>query len=332
MSINQSKIKVGIVGSSGYTGGELIRLLINHPYCELIFANSKIYEGKYISDIHKDLEGEIEMKFSKEINNDIDVLFLCLGHGNSIDFLEKNKLNNEIKIIDLSQDFRLEKSITIGKNTRKFTYGLPELQKNLIKSSKNIANPGCFATALQLALLPSINSNIINGDIHSNAITGSTGAGIIPSNTTHFSWRNNNVSSYKEFNHQHLDEIKYTFNKKSIKKYNLNFIPIRGSFTRGIFSTNYFNCESKINDVKDIYKQFYYNHPFIIISENEINLKQVINTNKCILHLSILNGKLIITSIIDNLLKGASGQAVQNMNLMFGLNETEGLRLKSSIF
>jgi len=330
MSI-KNKIKVGIVGASGYTGGELLRLLVHHEGVEIIFAYSTTNNGKLVSDVYSELIDEINIEFTNTIKES-DVIFLCQGHGKSYDFLLTSSINQKTKIIDLSQDFRLEKSITIGKNTRKFTYGLPELQKNLIKSSKNIANPGCFATALQLALLPSINSNIINGDIHSNAITGSTGAGIIPSNTTHFSWRNNNVSSYKEFNHQHLDEIKYTFNKKSIKKYNLNFIPMRGSFTRGIFSTNYFNCESKINDVKEIYKQFYYNHPFIIISENEINLKQVINTNKCILHLSLLNGKLIITSIIDNLLKGASGQAVQNMNLMFGLNETEGLRLKSSIF
>ena len=330
MSI-KNKIKVGIVGASGYTGGELLRLLVHHEGVEIVFAYSTTNNGKLVSDVYSELIDEINIEFTNTIKES-DVIFLCQGHGKSYDFLLTSSINQKTKIIDLSQDFRLEKSITIGKNTRKFTYGLPELQKNLIKSSKNIANPGCFATALQLALLPSINSNIINGDIHSNAITGSTGAGIIPSNTTHFSWRNNNVSSYKEFNHQHLDEIKYTFNKKSIKKYNLNFIPMRGSFTRGIFSTNYFNCESKINDVKEIYKQFYYNHPFIIISENEINLKQVINTNKCILHLSLLNGKLIITSIIDNLLKGASGQAVQNMNLMFGLNETEGLRLKSSIF
>jgi len=330
MSI-KNKIKVGIVGASGYTGGELLRLLVHHEGVEIVFAYSTTNNGKLVSDVYSELIDEINIEFTNTIKES-DVIFLCQGHGKSYDFLLTSSINQKTKIIDLSQDFRLEKSITIGKNTRKFTYGLPELQKNLIKSSKNIANPGCFATALQLALLPSINSNIINGDIHSNAITGSTGAGIIPSNTTHFSWRNNNVSSYKEFNHQHLDEIKYTFNKKSIKKYNLNFIHLRGSFTRGIFSTNYFNCESKINDVKEIYKQFYYNHPFIIISENEINLKQVINTNKCILHLSLLNGKLIITSIIDNLLKGASGQAVQNMNLMFGLNETEGLRLKSSIF
>ena len=327
----KNKIKVGIVGASGYTGGELLRLLVNHEGVEIVFAYSKTNTGKLVSDIYTDLIDEVNIEFTNTIKES-DVIFLCLGHGKSYNFLLKNSINQKTKIIDLSQDFRLEKSITIGNNTRKFTYGLPELQKNLIKTSKNIANPGCFATALQLALLPSINSNIINGEIHSNAITGSTGAGIIPTNTTHFSWRNNNVSSYKEFNHQHLDEIKYSFNKKSINKYNINFIPVRGCFTRGIFSTSYFNCEYEINDIKEIYKQFYHDHPFVIITENEINLKQVINTNKCILHLSFLNGKLIITSIIDNLLKGASGQAIQNMNLMFGLNENEGLKLKSSIF
>ena len=327
----KNKIKVGIVGASGYTGGELLRLLVNHEGVEIVFAYSKTNTGKLVSDIYTDLIDEVNIEFTNTIKES-DVIFLCLGHGKSYNFLLKNSINQKTKIIDLSQDFRLEKSITIGNNTRKFTYGLPELQKNLIKTSKNIANPGCFATALQLALLPSVNSNIINGEIHSNAITGSTGAGIIPTNTTHFSWRNNNVSSYKEFNHQHLDEIKYSFNKKSINKYNINFIPVRGCFTRGIFSTSYFNCEYEKNDIKEIYKQFYHDHPFVIISENEINLKQVINTNKCILHLSFLNGKLIITSIIDNLLKGASGQAIQNMNLMFGLNENEGLKLKSSIF
>ena len=327
----KNKIKAGIVGASGYTGGELLRLLVNHEGVELVFAYSTTNNGKLVSDVYTDLIDEINIEFTNTIKES-DVIFLCQGHGKSNKFLLENSINPKTKIIDLSQDFRLEKSITIGKNSRKFTYGLPELQKNLIKSSKNIANPGCFDTALQLALLPSINSNIINGEIHSNAITGSTGAGIIPTNTTHFSWRNNNVSSYKEFNHQHLDEIKYSFNKKSMNKYYLNFIPVRGSFTRGIFSTSYFDCESKINDIKKIYNEFYNDHPFVIISENEINLKQVINTNKCILHLSLLNGKLIITSIIDNLLKGASGQAIQNMNLMFGLNETEGLKLKSSIF
>ena len=326
-----NKIKVGVVGASGYTGSELLRLLVNHHNVEIVFAYSKTNNGKSICDIFNDLVGEIDLKFTNKVNPS-DVIFLCQGHGKSKDFVLNNLISSNTKIIDLSQDFRLEKSITMGNENRKFIYGLPELQKDLIKTSNNIANPGCFATALQLALLPSINNNIINSDIHSNAITGSTGAGIIPSSTTHYSWRNNNISSYKEFNHQHLDEIKYSFDKISKINYHINLITIRGSFTRGIFCTSYFECKTEINLIKEFYKQFYSEHPFVIISDNEINLKQVINTNKCILHLSLINGKLLITSIIDNLIKGASGQAIQNMNLMFGLKETEGLRLKSSIF
>ena len=326
-----SKIKVGVVGASGYTGSELLRLLVNHHNVEIVFAYSKTNNGKSICDIFNDLVGEIDLKFTNKVNPS-DVIFLCQGHGKSKDFVLNNVISSNTKIIDLSQDFRLEKSIIMGNENRKFIYGLPELQKDLIKTSNNIANPGCFATALQLALLPSINNNIINSDIHSNAITGSTGAGIIPSSTTHYSWRNNNISSYKEFNHQHLDEIKYSFDKISKINYHINLITIRGSFTRGIFCTSYFECKTEINLIKEFYKQFYSEHPFVIISDNEINLKQVINTNKCILHLSLINGKLLITSIIDNLIKGASGQAIQNMNLMFGLKETEGLRLKSSIF
>lgn len=320
-----SKIKVGVVGASGYTGSELLRLLVNHHNVEIVFAYSKTNNGKSICDIFNDLVGEIDLKFTNKVNPS-DVIFLCQGHGKSKDFVLNNLISSNTKIIDLSQDFRLEKSIIMGNENRKFIYGLPELQKDLIKTSNNIANPGCFATALQLALLPSINNNIINSDIHSNAITGSTGAGIIPSSTTHYSWRNNNISSYKEFNHQHLDEIKYSFDKISKINYHINLITIRGSFTRGIFCTSYFECKTEINLIKEFYKQFYSEHPFVIISDNEINLKQVINTNKCILHLSLINGKLLITSIIDNLIKGASGQAIQNMNLMFGLNEQEGLK------
>jgi N-acetyl-gamma-glutamyl-phosphate reductase len=330
MSI-KNKIKVGVVGASGYTGSELLRLLVNHHNVEIVFAYSNTNNGKSICEIFTDLIGDIDIKFTNTVNHS-DVIFLCLGHGKSKNFILNNLISSSTKIIDLSQDFRLEKSITIGNEIRKFTYGLPELQKDLIKSSNNIANPGCFATALQLGLLPSISNNIINSDIHSNAITGSTGAGIIPNSTTHYSWRNNNISSYKEFNHQHLDEIKYSFDKKNKINYNINLITVRGSFTRGIFCTSYFECKTEINVIKEIYKKFYNDHPFVIISENEINLKQVINTNKCILHFSLINGKLLITSIIDNLIKGASGQAIQNMNLMFGLKETEGLRLKSSIF
>lgn len=332
MLINQSKIKVGIVGSSGYTGGELIRLIINHPNCELIFANSNMYDGKYISDIHKDLEGEIEMKFSNSIDENIDVLFLCLGHGNSIDFLEKNKLKKELKIIDLSQDFRLETSFSNSILSRDFTYGLPELQKEKIINSKNIANPGCFATAIQLGLIPLIKKDLIDGEIHTSAITGSTGAGVKPSPTSHFSLRNNNISWYKPFTHQHLNEINYSFNNLSNKKSKINFVPLRGNFTRGIFCTSYFKSSLKLSDLEILYKEYYKNDPFTFISKNEIYLKQVINTNKCLIHLYQNKNLIMVTSIIDNLIKGASGQAIQNMNLMFDIEEETGLKLKSSIF
>jgi len=326
MSINQSKIKVGIVGSSGYTGGELIRLIINHPNCELIFANSKINNGKMISDIHKDLEGEIEMKFSEQINNDIDVIFLCLGHGNSIDFLETNKLKKEIKIIDLSQDFRLENSFSNPNQNRDFTYGLPELQKEKIINSKNIANPGCFATAIQLGLIPLIEKGLIDEEIHTSAITGSTGAGIKPSSTSHFSWRNNNISWYKPFTHQHLNEINYSFKNLSNKKNKINFLPIRGDFTRGIFCTSYFKSSLKLSDLEIIYNEYYKRDPFTFVSKNEVHLKQVINTNKCLIHLHQNKDIIMVTSIIDNLIKGASGQAVQNMNLIYGFNQKLGLK------
>ena len=332
MSIN--KIGIGIVGASGYTGGELIRLLINHPESELIFAYSNVNNERYISDIHQDLTGELNMKFVNKLVDNVDVLFLCLGHGNSNKFLNNHNINPKTRIIDLSQDFRLENSF-VKKNTnttRSFVYGLPELQKEEIKNAKNISNPGCFATAIQLGLIPAIKNNFINSEIHTNAITGSTGAGIKLNNTSHFNWRNSNVSWYKPFTHQHLGEIYFSFNKISNKSNKINFLPVRGNFTRGIFCTSYFNSDVDLNVIKDLYKIFYKNHPFVVISENEIHLKQVINTNKCLIHISKSNDKILITSIIDNLIKGASGQAIQNMNLMFGLKETEGLRLKSSIF
>ena len=255
-----------------------------------------------------------------------------MGHGNSINFLEKNKLKEEIKIIDLSQDFRLETSFSNSKNSRNFTYGLPELQKEKIINSKNIANPGCFATAIQLGLLPLIEKDLIEGEIHTSAITGSTGAGIKPSPTTHFSWRNNNISWYKPFTHQHLNEINYSFNNLSNKKNKINFVPLRGDFTRGIFCTSYFKISSKLSDLEILFKEYYKNDPFTFVSENEIHLKQVINTNKCLIHLHQNDDLIMVTSTIDNLIKGASGQAIQNMNLMFNINEEAGLKLKSSIF
>ena len=328
MSQNQNKIKVGIQGASGYTGGELIRLILKHPNCELIYAGSESNYGKLISEIHQDLVGECKIQFTNKLNQNIDVLFLCLGHGNSESFLKKIKLDKKIKIIDLSQDFRLEKSF----KKRTFSYGLPELQKEKISKSSNIANPGCFATAIQLGLLPLISSNHEIDEVHTNAITGSTGAGVKLNDTSHFSWRNNNISWYKPFNHQHLYEVNNNFNKLLLKNVKINFIPLRGNFTRGIFCTSYFKNKLSLENVEKLYVEFYKEDPFTIVSKNEIHLKQVINTNKCLIHLRKEKDILLVTTVIDNLVKGASGQALQNMNLMFGLDETTGLKLKSSIF
>ena len=329
MSIT-NKIKVGIVGGSGYTGGELIRLLINHPNVDISFINSKTYTGKKVVDIHKDLIGELEMKFIDKIK-DCDVIFLCLGHNKSEEFLRKTFINRKTKIIDLSQDYRLEKSFIGDDEKRDFIYGLPELYKNEIKTAKNISNPGCFATAIEISLIPSVEKKYIHGEVHTNAITGSTGAGVVPSKTTHFSWRNNNVSNYNIFNHRHLNEI-YLHLNQICNEIKINFIPVRGNFSRGIFCTSYFKSDVTVEEINEVYKIYYKNHPFVHISENEISLKEVINTNKCILHVSKVNDKVLITSIIDNLIKGASGQAIQNMNLISGFEEMTGLKLKSSIF
>ena len=329
MSIT-NKIKVGIVGGSGYTGGELIRLLINHPNVDISFINSKTYTGKKVVDIHKDLIGELEMKFIGKIK-DCDVLFLCLGHNKSEEFLRKTSINRKTKIIDLSQDYRIGKSFIGNDEKRDFIYGLPELYKNEIKTAKNISNPGCFATAIEISLIPSIEKKYIHGEVHTNAITGSTGAGVVPSKTTHFSWRNNNVSNYNVFNHRHLNEI-YLHLNQICNDVTINFIPVRGNFSRGIFCTSYFKSDVTVEEINEVYKIYYKNHPFVHISENEISLKEVINTNKCILHVSKVNDKILITSIIDNLIKGASGQAIQNMNLISGFEEMTGLKLKSSIF
>ena len=328
MSQNQNKIKVGIQGASGYTGGELIRLILKHPNCELIYAGSESNYGKLISEIHQDLVGECKIQFTNKLNQNIDVLFLCLGHGNSESFFKKIKLDKKIKIIDLSQDFRLEKSF----KKRTFSYGLPELQKEKISKSSNIANPGCFATAIQLGLLPLISSDYEIDEVHTNAITGSTGAGVKLNDTSHFSWRTNNISWYKPFNHQHLYEVNNNFNKLLSKNVKINFLPLRGNFTRGIFCTSYFKNKLSLENVEKLYVEFYKEDPFTIVSKNEIHLKQVINTNKCLIHLRKEKDILLVTTVIDNLVKGASGQALQNMNLMFGLDETTGLKLKSSIF
>ncbi|MCK5678632.1 MAG: N-acetyl-gamma-glutamyl-phosphate reductase, partial [Flavobacteriaceae bacterium] len=310
-------IKVGIIGGAGYTAGELIRLVINHPKIELDFVFSTSNAGNKIIDIHQDLIGEIDLNFTDKINKNIDVLFLCLGHGNSTKFLQKNKFSKNTKIIDLSNDFRLENDKTFEGNN--FVYGLPELNKKAIKTTSYLANPGCFATAIQLAILPLADAKLLVDDVHVNAVTGATGAGTSFSKTTHFTWRDNNFSSYKTFTHQHLGEI-----NQNIKLLQNNFdnevifIPNRGNFSRGIFVTTYTKFKGTIEDAKKMYKEFYKDAAFTFVSDNELHLKQVVNTNKCLIHLQKHNEKLLITSIIDNLLKGASGQAIQNLNLMFG--------------
>lgn len=324
-------IKVGIIGGAGYTAGELIRLLIHHEKVTIDFVFSTSNSANKIYAVHQDLVGALEQEFTNTINPNVDVVFLCLGHGNSKLFLEENNFSQNTKIIDLSNDFRLKPNqIFEGKE---FTYGLPELQKEHIKDANHIANPGCFATAIQLALLPLVNSNLAKEDIHINAVTGATGAGTSLSKTTHFTWRDNNFSYYKPFVHQHLDEI-----KQSVKQLDNNFkseiyfMPNRGNFSRGIFATAYTKYEGTLEEAKQLYKNYYKNDPFTMLSDDEIHLKQVVNTNNCVLHLHKHENQLLITSIIDNLLKGASGQAIQNMNLMFGFNESEGLKLKATYF
>jgi N-acetyl-gamma-glutamyl-phosphate reductase len=320
-----NKIRIAIEGGAGYTAGELVRLLIHHPYSEVKYIHSESNAGKPVSSVHSDLLGETDLVFSEIDFNDCDVLFLCKGHGQSVIFLKNQTLPSAVKVIDLSQDFRPE--------TNGFTYGLPELQADKIRTSSRIANPGCFATTIELALLPLAAAALLKDDVHITAITGSTGAGQAPSDTTHFSWRNNNISVYKPFRHQHLKEI-----KMSIKKLQpgfdqeLNLIPVRGNFSRGILASMYTKCTDDYTNVKNLYREYYLQHPFVIISDTMPDLKQVVNTNKCILYLEQFEDKLYIISIIDNLIKGASGQAVQNMNLMYGFPEDTGLRLKSIAF
>ncbi|NRR90220.1 N-acetyl-gamma-glutamyl-phosphate reductase [Winogradskyella undariae] len=325
------KIKAGIIGGAGYTAGELIRLLMHHAHVDIDFIFSTSNAGNKISKVHQDLLGTTELVFSDTINPDIDILFLCLGHGNSKAFLEKNTFSKTIKIIDLSNDFRLEADANF--NGKAFIYGLPELNKGDIKKASFIANPGCFATAIQLALLPLAKAGVITNDIHINAVTGATGAGTSLSATTHFTWRDNNFSHYKAFTHQHLGEINQTVNiLQSDFNSEINFMPNRGDFSRGIFATLYTKFEGTLEEAKTLYSEFYKDAAYTFISDEDIHLKQVVNTNKCILHLHKHENKLLVTSIIDNLLKGASGQAVQNMNLMYGFEETEGLQLKANYF
>ena len=323
-------IKVGIIGGSGYTGGELIRLLLNHPEAEIDFVYSTTRAGKPITAAHQDLLGQTDLTFSGEVNPDVDVVFLCLGHGNSTSFLNENKFSASTKIIDLSNDFRLQGDSMF--NGQRFIYGLPELNKSAIQAAEAIANPGCFATAIQLALLPLAKAGLLGNDIHINAVTGSTGAGVGLSDTSHFSWRNNNVSWYKPFTHQHLGEIEESLNSfgKSVGK--LMFLPNRGNFTRGILATAYTHFDGTLEEAKQLYSDFYKDAAFTHLSDKELHLKQVVNTNQCHIHLYKHDDLLLVTSAIDNLLKGASGQAVQNMNLMFEFPETTGLLLKAGVF
>lgn len=321
-------IKAGIIGGAGYTAGELIRILLNHPQVELVFVNSTSNAGNKLTDVHGGLLGETDMSFTDQLPYDkIDVLFFCTAHGDTKKFLDANDIPDHLKIIDLSTDYRHK---AVG---NKFVYGLPELNKEEIKQSFYVANPGCFATAIQLGLLPLAKANKLTSEIHVNAITGSTGAGVKPSATSHFSWRENNISVYKAFEHQHLTEIKQSLNQLQ-ENFNgdINFIPVRGNFTRGIFVSTYLNYEGTIEDAEKLYKDYYKDSPFTIISDKNIDLKQVVNTNKCVLYLEKHGNKLLILSCIDNLVKGASGQAVHNMNLIFGLEETVGLNLKASAF
>ncbi|MFN3405743.1 MAG: N-acetyl-gamma-glutamyl-phosphate reductase [Cytophagaceae bacterium] len=320
-------IKVGIVGGAGYTGGELLRILVNHPKVEIIFVHSNSNAGNPVSQVHTDLLGMTDLKFASSLSDNIDVLFLCVGHGDAGKFLAENKIKDSIKIIDLSQDFR------IAKEGNDFVYGLPELQREKIKSAHHIANPGCFATCIQLGLLPLANKKLLNDEVHISAITGSTGAGQSLSATSHFSWRNNNMSIYKAFTHQHLKEIRQSLKQLQSDANNaINFIPFRGDFTRGIFATLHIKISISQEEAYKIYEEYYKDHPFTHISRVNPDLKQVVNTNNCIIYLEKHEEYLLIVSMTDNLLKGASGQAVQNMNLMFGLNETEGLRLKAAYF
>ncbi|MFT3703975.1 MAG: N-acetyl-gamma-glutamyl-phosphate reductase [Agriterribacter sp.] len=328
------KIKIGIIGGAGYTGGELIRLLIHHPAAAIALIHSRSNAGKQVSFIHQDLLGETEMVFSDDLaaitDGSIDVLFLCLGHGESKKFLTENAVNDHTRIIDLANDFRLSANSTIG--SRKFVYGLPELNRKEIIAAKNIANPGCFATAIQVGLLPLAKAGLLD-EVYTTGITGSTGAGQSLSTTSHFSWRANNIQAYKTLTHQHLGEIgESLLQLQPNSNIDLSFVPWRGDFTRGIFISSTIHCERSITEMVQLYKDFYKGAAFTFLGDQPIFLKQVVNTNKAIIQLEKVGSKLVVHSIIDNLLKGASGQAVQNMNLMFGLNEKTGLQLKANYF
>ena len=334
--ITRRQIKSGIIGGAGYTGGELIRLLIHHPQVSIEFINSRSNAGKPVASVHYDLLGDTELQFSSDLSNDIDVLFLCVGHGEAKKFLEENKIADHVRIIDLSQDFRLKSHSNL--NGRQFVYGLPELNKAEIKTAHNIANPGCFATAIELGLLPLAQAGLLD-EVYTTGITGSTGAGQSLSPTSHFSWRANNIQAYKSLTHQHLKEIHQSLNQlyeafpsTPVDDNGINFVPWRGDFTRGIFISSMITTPWKTEQLAELYKEYYKDHPFTHLSQKEIYLKQVVNTNKCVVQLEKVGSKLVVHSAIDNLLKGASGQAVQNMNLMFDLDECCGLQLKAPAF
>jgi N-acetyl-gamma-glutamyl-phosphate reductase len=324
------KINVGVIGGAGYTGGELIRLLIHHPDVAVSFIHSRSNAGKPVHAVHQDLLGDTKMKFTGELNDDVDVLFLCLGHGESKKFLSENKIADKTKIIDLANDFRLAQSSKQG--SRNFVYGLPELNREKIRSANNVANPGCFATTIQLGLLPAAKAGLLD-EIYTTGITGSTGAGQSLSSTSHFSWRANNIQAYKTLTHQHIGEIGESLMQlQPGSDIELSFVPWRGDFTRGIFVSSTIHCELTLEELTQLYNDFYADHPFTHISTDSIFLKQVVNTNKVVIQLEKVGTKLVVHSAGDNLLKGASGQAVQNMNLMFGLNDCAGLKLKANYF
>lgn len=321
-------IKIGIIGGAGYTAGELIRLLLNHPDAEITFVNSSSNAGNLLTDVHSGLYGETDLRFTDELPLDrIDLLFFCTAHGDTRKFMESHSVPENVKIIDLSMDYRLESP------DHDFVYGLPELNRRRICKSRHIANPGCFATCIQLGVLPLAKHLMLNSDLHVQAITGSTGAGVKPSATSHFSWRNDNISIYKPFTHQHLAEINQSLSQLQHSFQSaIRFIPMRGNFSRGIFATTYLECKIELDEIKRIYNEYYDDHSFTFITDKNPDLKQVVNTNKCLIYLQKHEDQLLIVSMIDNLLKGASGQAVHNMNLLFGLEETVGLHLKPSAF
>lgn len=321
-------IRIGIIGGAGYTAGELCRLLLNHPEAEIVFINSESNAGNLITDVHEGLYGETDMRFTDELPfEDVDVVYFCFGHGKSTQFLTDHYIPADVRIIDLAQDFRL------AAEGNDYVYGLPELNRTAILGAQHVANPGCFATCIQLGLLPLADAGLLQGDVSVNAITGSTGAGVKPSCTTHFSWRSGNMSIYKAFQHQHVPEIVQSLQQLQPSfEGAIDFIPYRGDFPRGIFATEVITCDVPEEEIADLYRDFYSDAPFTHYVDRAVDLKQVVNTNKCLIHAERHGNKLLVTSVIDNLLKGASGQAVQNMNLMFELEEDAGLRLKPLAF